>query len=60
VTAPATFKQSDVKRAIAGALAADLKIGKISIAPDGTITIIPESSAANDDSANPWDKELEQ
>ncbi len=49
MTAPAIFKQSDVTRALKGAMAANVAIGKIKIAPDGTITIIPESSAANDD-----------
>lgn len=57
MTAPATFKQSDVKRAVAGAMAAGMKVGRIDIAPDGKISIIPESPAANDDDAGKgeWD-----
>lgn len=61
MTAPTTFKQSDVKRAVAGVLAAGMKVGRIEIAPDGKISIIPESSSANSDAeSNPWDKELDR
>lgn len=49
MTAPAIFKQSDVTRAVKGVLKADIAIAEIKIAPDGTIRIILESSAANDD-----------
>ena len=49
MTTPATFKQSDVQRAVAGALKAGLPIGRVEVAPDGKITIIAESVAANDD-----------
>lgn len=58
MTMAATFKQQDVKRAVAGAMRAGLSIGKISIAPDGTITIIPDAIAANDDDGpSAWDDE---
>ena len=53
MTAPAIFKQSDVKRAIAGAMAAGFQIGRIEIAPDGKISIIRESRADNDDGGEP-------
>jgi hypothetical protein len=55
MTAPATFKQQDVKRAVAGVLAAGVKVGRIEIAPDGKISIIPESVAANDDAPEGMD-----
>lgn len=58
MTAPATFKQSDVKRAVAGVIAAGMKVGRIEVAPDGKITIIPESVADNDvGGPTPWDDE---
>lgn len=58
MTAPATFKKADVTRAVAGVLAAGMKVGRIEIAPDGKISIIPESVAANDDEGNnPWEDE---
>lgn len=43
MTAPARFKQSDIKRAVSGALSAGLGIQKIEIDRDGKIVIIPAS-----------------
>jgi hypothetical protein len=39
---PANFKQADVKRAVAGAVAAGLTVGRVEIAKDGTIVIVAE------------------
>lgn len=41
MTAPARFKQSDVKRATAGVVSAGLSIAKIEIDHNGKIVIIP-------------------
>lgn len=52
MTAPARFKQGDLKRAAAGVLSAGLFIAKIVIDPDGKIVIIPATkpdTAENDD-----------
>ncbi len=35
-----TFRQSDVERAVKAARAAGLSIGKVEVAPDGTIRVI--------------------
>lgn len=56
MTAPARFKKEDVKRAIGGAAAAGMRIGKVEIAPDGRIVIHSES-ASPPVSRNPWDDE---
>lgn len=65
MTAPAHFKQADIKRAVVGAVQGARAVGlvnfaisRIEIAPDGKISIISESLAANDDGpASGWDNE---
>ena len=37
---PSTFRQTDVARAVKAAQAAGLAIGKVEVAPDGTIRVI--------------------
>lgn len=50
------FTQSDVTRAIRAAIAANLAIAAVRIAPDGTILIIPGTPATVTPwEANPWD-----
>lgn len=55
MTAPARFKQSDVTRAIKGAMAAGKKVERVEVEPSGKIVIYTESQAANDDSPSDWD-----
>jgi hypothetical protein len=56
---PARFKQNDLKRAVKGVEEAGVRVGRIEIAPDGKIVIIPvgqvPKSAAN---GNSWDDVL--
>jgi acylphosphatase len=48
---PSTFRQADISRAVKAAQTAGLAIGKVEVAPDGTIRVIvastPELSPAN-------------
>jgi hypothetical protein len=58
MTAPALFKQADVTRLLKGAAAANWPVEstKLTVAPDGTITITLESLADNDDDGpTEWD-----
>ena len=50
------FKQADLTRAIKGVEAAGARWGRIEIAKDGSIVILPADSAPEQDS-NPWDDE---
>ena len=50
------FKQADLTRAIKGVEAAGARWGRIEIAKDGNIIILPESAEAKQD-LNPWDEE---
>jgi hypothetical protein len=56
----ATFKQSDLTRALKGAKAAGLEVARIKIANDGTIEIDAgkpsEIGAGNSQGANEWDE----
>jgi hypothetical protein len=54
VTARARFKQTDIKRAAAGALAAGLGIAKIEIDRDGKIVIIPASAKKPEADNDEW------
>ena len=40
---PCKFKQSDVTRALRGAAKAGVEVGRIEIAKDGTIIVVPSS-----------------
>jgi hypothetical protein len=49
MSAKAKFTQADVKRAVAGVVAAGLSVGRIRIAPNGNIEILPgEPKKAHD------------
>lgn len=60
MTAAAKFKQEDVKRAVAGASKAGMRIGRVEIRTDGTIVLLTESDTSAPASANPWDDDLKQ
>lgn len=56
------FKQTDVTRALKAAKAAGLEIGRVEIARDGRIVIIPGSpdkGRQGDEERNPWDVVLQ-
>jgi hypothetical protein len=56
---PCSFKQRDVSRAIKGAVAAGLAVGRVEISKDGNIIIIPESAQMDSDAEtlhNEWDE----
>jgi hypothetical protein len=54
MTAPARFKQDDIKRAIAGVTAGGMRVGRVEIDPNGKIVILSEAVAPPAD-PNPWD-----
>lgn len=58
MTARARFRESDIKRAIAGARAAGLTVGRVEIRHDGSIVIMSAASSRTIDASNPWDQEL--
>lgn len=56
---PATFKQSDLTRALKGAVAAGVAVARVRISKDGSIEIDttkpPPSQATPTTTENPWD-----
>ena len=54
MTAPARFKQDDIKRAVAGVTAAGMRVGRVEIDPSGKIVILSDTVAPATD-PNPWD-----
>lgn len=40
---PCTFRQSDVTRAVKGVVAAGVQVGRVEIAKDGSIVVVPSS-----------------
>ena len=55
---PRPFKQTDVARAVKGALAAGIHVEKIEVQPDGRITIIAsrhDEQAPTAGKKNEWD-----
>lgn len=50
------FKQADVKRAVAGVLAAGVPIGQVKITEDGEIIISASSADPNAQPSNPLDQ----
>ena len=57
MTAPATFKQSDITRAVRGAMKAGKDIQRIEIAPGGKIVIImaSENHSNDNEGATGWE-----
>jgi hypothetical protein len=61
---PATFRQADVSRAVKGATAAGLTIGRIEIDPTGKIVLVAATEAARGPTGsrsgdvNEWDEVL--
>lgn len=53
----AIVKQADLTRMVAGVVKAGVPVGKITIAADGTVTIIP-AGMVDDETANPCDRLL--
>jgi hypothetical protein len=59
-TRPVTFKQHDVSRALKGAAAAGLEVGRIEIDPSGKIVIIFKGDkGAPAESTSEWDSVLQ-
>jgi hypothetical protein len=57
--APATFRQSDLTRAIKGARAAGIDVARIEIGNDGKIVILPtQPGMALEIAQNEWDEVL--
>ena len=55
----ASFRQADITRAVKGALAAGLSVGRVEVGGDGRIVIVaaPEIDLQTRN-GNPWDKVL--
>jgi hypothetical protein len=54
--APSIFRQSDITRAIRGALAAGVENVRVEIAKDGRLVIITTIAPAQTKSENEWDQ----
>ncbi len=59
MTAPARFKQDDVRRAVAGFAAAGVAVGRAIIDPHGNIVVEAAAIAAPANRKNPWDQVTE-
>jgi hypothetical protein len=56
---PSTFRQRDLKCAVAAVRQAGVDVAKVQIAKDGTITLVtgkPESPPGKDPNQNEWDE----
>ncbi len=58
MTAPASFKQSDITRAVAGAVKGGLRVGRVMIDPRGNITIEAATPGTKKSAATSWDDVL--
>lgn len=56
-TRPASFKQSDLTRAVRGVAAAGMRVGRVEIDPNGKIIVMAESPALAGRSGS-WDEVL--
>ena len=55
---PGAFKQSDVTRALRGAAKAGMDVGRVEIAKDGRIIVVPSSMMSVVAPQNELDREL--
>ena len=58
MTAPATARKEDVKRAVAGVLAGGMNIGRVTIMPNGAIVIESAAAVEQPGRVNPLDRVL--
>lgn len=56
-TRAATFKQSDLTRAVRGVAAAGVRVGRVEIDPNGKIVVMAETVSAASASSS-WDEVL--
>lgn len=56
MSAPATFKQVDLTRALKAALAAGLNVAGYEIAPDGRIIVHTVETTTETTTSNEWDR----
>ena len=54
MTAPARFKQADVRRAAAGVVAAGLSVARVEIDSSGKIVVIPGKPTIEPRNDNEW------
>ena len=59
MTAPARFREADIKRAAAGVVRAGLSIAKIEIDPTGKIVIIPGIPEDKGSDSDEWDARIQ-
>ena len=55
---PCSFKQSDVTRAVKGAVAAGVQVGRVEITKDGSIVVVPSSMVVAAAPLDVLDREL--
>jgi hypothetical protein len=56
---PSKFSQSDVTRALKGAVGAGIAVSRVEIDKEGTIVIIAKlDDSTNSDATNPWNEVL--
>lgn len=58
MTTPAKFRQADVTRAVKGAQAAGIRVGRIQIDPRGQIVIDAASESGAPKKSSSWDDVL--
>lgn len=58
MSAPARFRQEDVKRAVRGCTAAGLQVGQVRILPDGTVEVYAVGEGEPAAADNPLDRIL--
>lgn len=59
MTAPARFRQEDVKRAVRGCLAGGMMVGTVRVLPDGTVEVYAEAEGPGAPGGNSVDQILD-